>query len=152
MSSFRSAFKKYSIQNFFLFFAALISLAGCSRPGNRDGTASVVPLNALKLTPSADCNDLKHYVEEVLIERYTRKAPPVCTDCGDPAPPATAEGDGATTAGGSAALPDDVTRTNTQEEGVDEADLVETDAEGRLYVVNSGFLIRDVSMSSIPAF
>jgi hypothetical protein len=80
-------------------------------------------------------------VEEVLIERYTRKAPPICVGCGDPAPPAIAEGDGTATTGGDAAPPDEVTRTNTQEEGVDEADRVEADGEGRLYVVNGGFLV-----------
>lgn len=135
-----SSLKRRSLQNILLLFIVLISLIGCSRPQNRDGTPSAVPLNALKLTPSADCDDLKRYVEEVLIERYTRRAPPTCTDCPLPGLPIDGEGDGAATAGGSAALPDAVTRTNTQEEGVDEADLVEADGEGRLYVVNGGFL------------
>ncbi len=132
-----SSLKRRLPQNILLFFIVLISLAGCSRPLDQDGTSNAVPLNALKLTPSADCNDLKQYVEEVLVERYTRKAPPVCLDC-----PILIPGEGgAATVGADVPPPDDVTRTNTQEEGVDEADLVEVDAEGRLYVVNGGFLV-----------
>lgn len=137
-----SSLKRPSLQNILLLFIVLISLIGCSRPQNREGTPSAVPLNALKLSPSADCDDLKRYVEEVLIERYTSREPLICTDCPLSGLPFEEEGDGvATTAGGSAAFPDAVTRTNTQEEGVDEADRVEVDGEGRLYVVNGGFLV-----------
>lgn len=123
----------------FLFISLISLFFGCSRSGDGapSGSGSSVPLHVLKLTPSADCDELKQYVTAALIERYTMKAPPICIDCPIPAVPLG--GDGAIVA--DSAPPDDVTRTNTQEEGVDEADLVEADAEGRLYVVNGGFLV-----------
>ncbi|TAJ99259.1 MAG: hypothetical protein EPO39_16865 [Candidatus Manganitrophaceae bacterium] len=129
---------RFSLHVFFFILMMVSALVSCSRSADRnpEGPSTGVPLSALKLAPSADCDDLAQYVEAALIERYTMKAPPACTDC--PLPLVPLGGDGAIAA--NTVLPEDVTRTNTQEEGVDEADLVEADSAGRLYIVNGGFL------------
>jgi hypothetical protein len=44
-------------------------------------------------------------------------------------------------AGAEQTAPDDVSQTNTQEPGVDEADLVKADRNGYLYAVSNGFLV-----------
>ncbi|MBI3803267.1 MAG: beta-propeller domain-containing protein [Nitrospirae bacterium] len=137
--------RSFGLRVFSLFLTSFLFLliGSCKSKGHSDPSvarpASAVPLSALKLTPSADCDELKQYLTDALIERYTDKAPPFCIDCPQPAIPETTGGNASGVAGG--AHPDDVTRTNTQEEGVDEADRVKADAEGRLYVVNGGFLV-----------
>lgn len=143
LGAMRPSFSDPAISKPFLLpvlFSIIIMAGGCR--GGENGSPSTtppgaVPLSALKLAPSAGCDPLKQYIAEVLIARYTAKAPPSsCPDCPAPVPDAA----GGTTAIPSAP-PDAATTTNLQEEGVDEADLVKVDAAGRLYIVNGGFLV-----------
>lgn len=105
---------------------------------------SAVPLSALKLGLTEGCGQLKNYIVDALFEQYTKTDSFFClsTDCAQddgmiPAAPPVAP-----TGGGAAEdAPDDISQTNRQEEGVDEADLVKTDRDGNLYLVNDHFFV-----------
>ncbi len=118
--------------------ASLALVAGC---GAKDNTTSGgesgvrVPLASLQLKPSAGCDDLKRYLEASWIEGFT--SAPFHFSRGGGAVSVTA-GDGPTAAG---AAPDDVSQTNTQEPGVDEADRIKADRNGYLYAVSNDFLV-----------
>lgn len=138
----------------FVVFGLLFCLAfvaGCQMlkndegdPGSSPRRRGPVPLSALKLDLTEGCEQFKSYIADVLFERYTTTDWLICLginclagEAMTPVPPPVA------TAGGASAdsTPDNVSQTNIQEEGVDEADLVKTDRDGNLYVVNGRFLI-----------
>jgi uncharacterized secreted protein with C-terminal beta-propeller domain len=131
----------------FLLFGFLLSLilASCNilkNDGNPDGNPVTrrrsVPLSSLKLSLTNGCDQLKNYIAEALFERYTSQSSSICINCFADLPIAPAVGEaGAVTD----QMPDDVSRTNIQEEGVDEADLVKVDQNGNLYIANGRFFI-----------
>jgi hypothetical protein len=114
----------------------LLSLAGCGGQGNGEDPASNTTPNlrlALKSFES-DCTDFLDYAADGLTEEYLQQfvcfAPGPCLvdlSDGNVVGPQPAEGVGG---------PDRVSSTNVQEAGVDEADIVKTDAAGRLYLLS----------------
>ena len=106
----------------------------------------------LKLHPAEDCNDLKSYVAASLVKQYASIPRyihyyycPSSVDSGgggasEPAPPAPAAGNDAAASDASSA-PDDVSDTNNQEAGVNEADIVKADLDGTIYLVTGRHLI-----------
>jgi hypothetical protein len=94
-------------------------------------------LAALELKPSSGCDDLKGYLEASWLERLI--SPPIIYLRDGGGGPVALEG--AAPANAVQALPDDVSQTNTQEAGVDEADFVKADRDGYLYAVRNGFLV-----------
>lgn len=99
---------------------------------------------ALK-TFAADCSDFLTYAADALTEQYLTTAYcfaegpcPVfaAADGGVPPPMATPAPGTPSDAGGESAGPGRVSGTNTQEAGVDEADIVKADADGRLYILS----------------
>ena len=118
--------------------ASLVLVAGCAAKNDTTsgGESGVrVPLASLQLKPSAGCDDLRRYLEASWIEGFT--SAPFYFSRGGGGVSVTA-GDGPTAAG---AAPDDVSQTNTQEPGVDEADRIKADRNGFLYAVSNGFLV-----------
>ncbi len=90
-------------------------------------------------TFSADCGDFLDYAADALSEQFLTQY--YCFADG-PCPvfaatPEFTDGDTAVTGGAAPdPQPDRVSTTNTQESGVDEADVVRADAAGRLYVLS----------------
>ncbi len=118
--------------------ASLVLVAACGAKNDTTsgGESGVrVPLASLQLKPSAGCDDLRRYLEASWIEGFT-SAPFYFSRGGGGV--SVMAGDGPTAAG---AAPDDVSRTNTQEPGVDEADRIKADRNGYLYAVSNGFLV-----------
>lgn len=121
-----------------IFLGALV-LAGCAR---EEGPASVLPddgrasiaLKSVALQRAASCEAYRDALADAMLEaiRHDRHTP--CLDC-----EAMADTGLSLDGNGSADImapqaPDDVSQTNTQESGVDEADLVKADGQGRLYL------------------
>lgn len=120
---------------------ALLLCVGCasqpetaSDPGGGDVDLA---LAALQLKPSSGCDDLKSYLEASWLERLI--SPPILYAREGGSGPIVPAGAASTDV--APALPDDVSQTNTQEVGVDEADLVKADRYGYLYAVSNGFLV-----------
>ena len=114
-------------------------LVGCSTRNEKTSNPSgdiQVPLSALRLSPSADCDDLKGYLEASWVEQFTSaQLYPSIRIGAEPV-----EG-GGSPADASTAPPDDISQTNIQEPGVDEADRVKADRDGNLYVLTGNFLV-----------
>ena len=111
-------------------------LAACGRGSSDAKNESVnrVALAALKLNTLASCEAYKTYVTEALVEQYRpRRGLQVSTEstAGESpwAPTVPASGNGS-----ASSIPTHVTGTNNQEAGVDEPDIVKTDANGILYI------------------
>jgi uncharacterized secreted protein with C-terminal beta-propeller domain len=120
---------------------ALVLFVGCAAqpetaldPGGEDVDLA---LAALQLKPSSSCEDLKGYLEASWFERVL--SPPIIYLRDGGGGPAVRAGAGPTD--GAEAAPDDVSQTNMQEPGVDEADLVKADRNGYVYAVSNGFLV-----------
>lgn len=134
-----------------------VLLSACNRHDS-SGPAPAdtgTPTEKLALqTFAADCSDFLTYAADALTEQYLTtyycfaEGPcPVDAVAGMPTPtpmptatPSATAAPGATpetpTDAGEAAGPDRVSGTNTQEAGVDEADIVKADADGRLYILS----------------
>lgn len=124
---------------------SLTLLAGCN---GSDGTPSPVgqvdtPVAKLKLKNFDACADFQSYAADAFTEQYLQ--PIYCLADGfAPCPvyagaPTANDGNAGGGTGGEGAptaAPDRVSSTNTQEEGVDEADIVKADAAGNLYVIS----------------
>lgn len=109
----------------------------------------------LRLHPATNCDDLKTYITESLIKQYASiprninyfYCPvPIGTGGGTggdavlaPSPAPGAGGEAA--AGDASSTPDDVSDTNNQEVGVNEADVIKADAAGNIYVVSGRHFI-----------
>lgn len=120
--------------------AGLMLTAGCATQTESTSAGednSGVELAALRLKPAADCGDLKRYLEASWLERMI-STPIIYVRDGGGGPVAVT---GGAPAAGNASLPDDVSQANTQEPGVDEADLVKADRHGYLYAVSNGYLV-----------
>ena len=126
-----------------LFCAVL--LAACSGggssppvdPGPGLGERPVpLPLAKAKLQAFDSCDSLRGYIADSLT---TSLLSPVFVDfaLAEPASGAPVGAEGGDAAGG---VPDDVSRTNTQEAGVDEADIIKADSAGNFYVLSGRVL------------
>lgn len=125
-------------------------------PGDPSDPDPVIPTKPvanqeLKLHPASNCDDLKTYIAESLINQYASipkhihyfycPVPAVPgADSGAEPVPAPATGDGAA-ASDSSSAPDDVSDTNNQEVGVNEADVIKADAAGNIFLVTGRHFI-----------
>ena len=109
--------------------------------------APATRLKNLVLNKTTSCNSYNDYIAQVFTE-YLIDSPyryGGCIDCEIFALPAdaTAEAGSASTQA-DAKSPDNVSGTNNQEQGVNEADILKTDSDGNLYVINDNwFVIED---------
>lgn len=129
---------------FSLLISALLILSACN---NSKTDAELIeqadtPLNQVSLKPVESCPALKeklvhNWVENLLA--YQRYSDDLIIDL----PIETLPGEGLNNAVGDVAdsAPDDVSQTNTQEAGVDEADRVKTDSQGNMYIAQHDKLV-----------
>ena len=123
----------------------LLALSGCGSDSN-----NTISLDQLVTTPTAQlalqsntsCEALREYVVDTITDQYIAGAypTPICFDCTIPTPdtvPVSAPVEDSTGTG----TFDDFTQTNSQEAGVDELDLVETDINGNFYLVDGTTLV-----------
>jgi hypothetical protein len=144
-----------------LLLSSSLLLAGCGGggattdpgpgPGSRETPTEKLALKSFR----ADCSDFLDYATDALTEQFlagfyclgigpcpvfvARPEPPPT-----PAPtPAATPAPGAVASPGSEDFsgPDRVSGTNVQEQGVDEADIVKVDAQGRLYILSGRRLL-----------
>lgn len=124
-------------------------LTSCGDTRDAQPTApEAATLAALKLNAIENCGEFQTFVTHSLIEQYrprsgSLRSPPVDTTEGGAVPVSTPAAPASGGAGGSSpsdAAPTHVTGTNTQEIGVDEPDIVKTDADGNLYIARGGSL------------
>ncbi len=145
-----------------IFFGILLIplvISGCGEAvPNLNSSSSkggqAVPLDVLKLQQPENCDDLKNYIVTSLIERFTaipRQSYyycPVSSGGDNQAPPPSGTPDTVVSsptpnAGESNAdkAPDDVSDTNNQEQGVNEADVVKADDNGVVYILSGKHLV-----------
>ena len=122
---------------------ALLSGCGQSSDSEPDKNGNRHSLAALKLNALQSCDAYKTYVTDALVEQHRPRRGSVSTanstpGGAQPEPAGPSPMDGAASAA-SAALTR-VTGTNNQEAGVDEPDIVKTDAKGNLYIARGNFL------------
>jgi hypothetical protein len=101
------------------------------------------PTAQLVLQRNTSCEAMRDYIVDAITDRYIAGIYPlpVCLDCDileDAVPVAAPPPSDAPT--GTDTF-DDFTQTNSQEAGVDELDLVETDANGNFYLVDGNTLV-----------
>ncbi len=146
----REGGKKHFRLSGLVLVTAVSLLAACNFADWTDGGArrtATTPLAALSLHPVANCDEYRDRLADGLFHSFTEGYVYGYGYLeGDTLPAAsadTAAPGGAAGAGGAQqkSTPDAVSQTNTQEAGVDEADLVKTDAQGILYVVRNRYLL-----------
>lgn len=119
-----------------------LSLTGCLLPGgSSNGNGSLVPLGALQISAAQGCDAYRAYLAEALTRQYLERriiAYPLI-DIAQVAPDTTAVNDSFAQMAATR-TPDAVSRTNTQEPGVDEGDIVKVDANGLIYTLGFGQL------------
>lgn len=122
----------------------LTLLTSCDN--NKNSVDTIPPpnpatLTALKLNAIENCGEYQAFVADSLIEQHRPRSrlaiPKEGGAVGLPAPASPASGGGASQTD---SAPTHVTDTNTQEIGVDEPDIVKTDAKGNLYIAHGGLL------------
>lgn len=126
---------------------AFTALAGACSGGGIDAPTPPDPVNPQRTpverlvlkTFAADCSDFLAYAAGALTEQYLTRN--YCFADGPcpvfaAAPTQTPMPGDATAGAGGERGPDRVSGTNTQEAGVDEADIVKADAGGRLYLLS----------------
>lgn len=101
------------------------------------------PLNQVALKSLQNCTSLRHKLIDNWVENLVsqqRYLPPTINGI---ATPTMQEGDLSLSVDGASAdsTPDDVSQTNTQEAGVDEADRVKADSDGNLYIAQHNKLV-----------
>ncbi len=117
-------------------------LSGCPLRDDADGESSRVVqtsaelLSALTLRTPASCQAYRDYVTEGVIDEFImgRFEPLSTAGFGD-----VTRADAFSAS--NAEAPTEVTRTNVQEAGVDEADIVKTDSAGRIYSLSGEWLV-----------
>ncbi|WP_455211854.1 beta-propeller domain-containing protein [Kaarinaea lacus] len=136
-----------------ILFSLLLVISGCGESGSTQEPLALdapkVPLNALKLQQPQNCDDLKNYIVTSLVARYTTlpQNSNYCSISGggeNQAPPTdavSANPDAGSGGNNSSRAPDDVSDTNNQEQGVNEADVVKADDNGIVYVVSGRHLV-----------
>jgi uncharacterized secreted protein with C-terminal beta-propeller domain len=160
MARLGTSFSKSGISSLALFtMFNLLLLWGCGQ-SNSTTTADdsqTVPLSALRLQQADNCDELKDYMVTSLVERYTalprvsyNYCPTSGSADGGPIPPPADSSDTVSNSpdagsGGAGAesgrTPDDVSETNNQVAGVNEADMVKADDNGIVYVVSGRHLV-----------
>ncbi|MDP3857238.1 MAG: beta-propeller domain-containing protein [Stagnimonas sp.] len=131
----------------------MLSLSACgggaSSPGPGDEEPVATPKASLQPRNfAADCGDFLGYVAESLRNQYLNvyqcyadQPCPMLSVAGGPLV-TDAPGSGSSSGGGGAAAPERVSQTNTQEAGVDEADIAKVDAsDGRIYLLSGHRLL-----------
>ncbi len=127
------------------FIAALSFISACYNSGESKPPTTIeqidTPINQVALKPLQSCSTLQDKLIDNWVENlvsYQRVWPEQAID-----PVPVQEGDLSATADGVSAssAPDDVSQTNTQEAGVDEADRVKADSEGNLYIAQHDKLV-----------
>jgi hypothetical protein len=121
-----------------------LSLAACSNAQNTE-TGAASPSDPLALTNFSGpaCDAYEAYIADSFTDQFL--TPIRCLAFG-PCPlylgmPATPGAVSASGDANSAAAPERVSQTNTQEEGVDEADVVKSDSLGNLYILTGRRLV-----------
>ncbi|MDH3449816.1 MAG: beta-propeller domain-containing protein, partial [Gammaproteobacteria bacterium] len=123
--------------------AALLLLAACN---NSSDPATAIeqadtPIGQVALKPMQNCMELQNKLIDNWVENlvsYQRYTP---NQFNDVAISSLQEEGSPSSTLGDIAQPDDVSQTNTQEAGVDEADRVKADSEGNLYIAQQDRLI-----------
>jgi len=104
----------------------------------------------LKLHAAQNCDSLRNYVTESLIKQYASIPryiqyyycpAPVPSGGGSGGEGVLAPAPGSDAATNNSSVPDDVSDTNNQEAGVNEADIVKTDLAGNIYLVSGRHFI-----------
>jgi hypothetical protein len=124
----------------------LLAIAGCGTDGENNAVAVgqlvTTPTAQLVLQRNTSCEALREYVIDSVTDRFidsTYPYPP-CIDCEflfeDSIEAPVSEDSTA-----DANTFDDFTSTNSQEAGVDELDLVETDVNGNFYLIDGNYLV-----------
>jgi hypothetical protein len=128
----------------FIAWSLALALAACSDGGSTESGAGS-PSDPLALTSFSGpaCDAYEAYITDSFTEQFL--TPIRCLAIG-PCPLflGLPETSGAVSAGGDtgiASAPERVSQTNTQEEGVDEADIVKSDSLGNLYVLTGRRLV-----------
>lgn len=138
-------------------FAAVVGVvvAACTeadpRVSNTPPPGAALKRSDVELHAVASCDELKDYIAESLVAQYTSGnyygyglVEEEATLLGGDALGSDAfEGGGSSSGGaggGERSIPDDVSQTNVQEEGIDEPDLVKAASDGTLYIVSGGTL------------
>lgn len=113
---------------------------GVPDAGDSGTGVTLSPLaSALKLNAVAGCDDFKARLTETLYKTFTTQYGVITRGgvVGQPGPmPVPTDSSSA-----SPSAPDGVSGTNNQEVGVDEADLVKTDASGNFYILHNNLLL-----------
>ncbi len=129
-------------------FCAVALTAGCviTEPGNGrtpgiPAETGLIPQSALDLQLFAGCDELRDYMAEAWYRQYIESS--YYDGRGILEADLAFSEDAAATSGAADdgnSLPDDVSTTNIQEAGVDEADIVKTLPDGTIAIVNGGYL------------
>jgi uncharacterized secreted protein with C-terminal beta-propeller domain len=138
---------------------SLLVISGCGDGVSNLGSSSskgeqAVPLNALKLQQPDNCDDLKNYIVTSIVEQFTAIPRhlyyycPISAGGENQSPPPSGTPDTVVNSPGSGAggsnadqAPDDVSDTNNQEQGVNEADMVKADDSGVVYILSGRHLV-----------
>jgi len=136
-------------------WAVLAALSACGDGSDRAPAEPVpTPRAKLSLTPFADCAAFRDYVADALTRELIEGYGPCwgCLPLDDPAimngAPAVMGPMAGDAAAGAESAPNAVSGTNVQEEGVDEADLLEADANGFFYLARGQELL---VIDAVPA-
>ena len=139
----------------------VLLLVACNSGSNKNNEISdpvapnkPVASQYLKLKAAENCDDLKSYITQSLAKQYASIPrhvqyfycpTPVSAGGGSgdalTPPPAPGAESGGGTATGDSSVPDDVSDTNNQEVGVNEADIIKADAAGNIYLVSGRHFI-----------
>lgn len=121
--------------------AALIILTACNNPSETIQQTET-PLAQVALRPVENCEALEQKLIDNWVENllwYQRLASdPIM---GLPVDAIQEDSLSSTVGGGTDSIPDDISQTNTQEAGVDEADRVKTDSAGTMYIAQHDKLV-----------
>lgn len=108
-------------------------------PSTDSGPDALTPASDLALAEFANCDEYRSYVADALFEQNTSAIYYYTGALAEDA----ATNDVAELGGDrGGVVPDDVSQTNLQETGVDEADVVKAAADGTFYVLNGRYLSR----------
>ncbi len=135
------------------FITTLSLITACNNNGDIDPPTSIeqadTPINQVALRSMQSCSALHDKLIDNWVENlvaYQRYIPGQFSDSGFPSVQednlsVAADGATAPTSASASSAPDDVSQTNTQEVGVDEADRVKADSEGNLYIAQHDTLV-----------
>ncbi len=131
---------------YWLTLATSLLLASCSgdSPPAQSVQQAETPLNQVALKQAASCDELKQKFVDNWVENLLSGQRFLDLQTTVPLNAPTVEvfaADALSGTGAGDAIPDDISQTNVQEAGVDEADSVKTDALGNLYIAQHDRLV-----------